>query len=147
VNIVIMGCGRVGAAIAGRTSEAGHTVTILDTDAYAFRRLATGFTGRQLIGDGTRHRFLEDAGIREAQAFLALTQGDNRNILASQIAQHIYRVPAVITRVYDPYRAEIFGKLGLRTFSPTKVGVEMAWGALFDEGAGDAVGGGATGQA
>lgn len=132
MNIVIMGCGRVGSATASRVAEAGHSVTVLDTDPYSFRRLPTGFEGRQLVGDGTRHRFLEDAGIGEAQAFLALTQGDNRNILASQIAQHIYRVPAVVTRVYDPYRAEIFGKLGLRTFSPTNVGTEMAWAALFD---------------
>lgn len=135
-----MGCSRVGSAIAGRLAEAGHAVTVLDTDPYSFRRLPAGFAGRQLVGDGTRHRFLEDAGIHEAQAFLALTQGDNRNILASQIAQHIYRVPAVVTRVYDPYRAEIFGKLGLRTFSPTNVGSEMAWAALFGEGPGEAAG-------
>jgi trk system potassium uptake protein TrkA len=139
VNIVIMGCGRVGSATASRVAGAGHSVTVLDTDPYSFRRLPTGFEGQQLVGDGTRHRFLEDAGIREAQAFLALTQGDNRNILASQIAQHIYRVPAVVTRVYDPYRAEIFGKLGLRTFSPTNAGTEMAWAALFGASASDGV--------
>ena len=135
MNIVIMGCGRVGSAIAIQVTEAGHAVTILDTDPYAFRRLSVDFTGRELVGDGTQYRFLEDAGIREAQAFLALTQGDNRNILASQIAQHVYRVPAVVTRVYDPYRAEIFGKLGLRTFSPTNASVEIAWTALFGNGA------------
>ncbi len=117
--------------MARRVVAAGHDVTILDTEPYSFRRLPADFAGRQLVGDGTRHRYLEDAGIREAQAFLALTQGDNRNILASQIALHIYRVPTVVTRVYDPYRAEIFEKLGLRTFSPTNVGTDMAWAALL----------------
>lgn len=132
MKIVIMGCGRVGSAVAGRVVAAGHTATILDTDPYAFRRLPVDFGGRTLVGDGTRHRSLEDAGIGDAHAFLALTQGDNRNILASQIAKHVYRVPTVVTRVYDPYRAEIFGQLGLNTFSPTNVGADMAWVALFD---------------
>ena len=125
-----MGCGRVGAAIAGRTSEAGHTVTILDTDAYAFRRLATGFTGRQLIGDGTRHRFLEDAGIREAQAFLALTQGDNRNVLATQVAKHIFGVPRTLCRIYDPIREEMYRGLGLETISPTVMGANILYDLL-----------------
>ncbi|MYH41026.1 MAG: TrkA family potassium uptake protein [Chloroflexi bacterium] len=136
MRVIVMGCGRVGSAVAGRVAASGHDVTVLDTDPYSFRRLPPGFDGQSLVGDGTRRRSLEDAGIRGAEAFLALTQGDNRNILASQIAKHIYRTPTVVTRVYDPYRAEIFGRLGLVTFSPTNVGADMACAALF--GSGDA---------
>ncbi len=131
MRVIVMGCGRVGSTVARRVAAAGHAVTVLDTDRYSFRRLAPGFPGQSLVGDGTRHRSLEEAGIRDADAFLALTQGDNRNILASQIAKHLYSIPTVVTRVYDPYRAEIFGQLGLNTFSPTNVGADMAWAALF----------------
>ncbi len=139
MRVIIMGCGRVGSAVAGRVAASDHEVTVLDTDPYSFRRLPSGFPGQSLVGDGTRHRHLEEAGIRDAHAFLALTQGDNRNILASQIAKHIYRIPTVVTRVYDPYRAEIFGRLGLVTFSPTNVGADMAWAALLgDAGVGQA---------
>ena len=72
------------------------------------------------------------AGIREADAFLALTQGDNRNLFASQLAKHLFRVETVVTRVYDPLRAELFAKLGLRTFSPTRISADLAYGALIE---------------
>lgn len=128
-----MGCGRVGAAVAARLGEEGHDVTIMDTNTYAFHRLTVEFPGRCMVGSGTDDLALREAGVEEADAFLALSQGDNRNILASQKAQHIYGVKHVVTRVKDPYRAEIFGQLGLRTFSPTTIGAELAHDALFAE--------------
>ena len=129
-----MGCGRVGAAVAARLGEEGHDVTIMDTNTYAFHRLSVEFPGRCMVGSGTDDLALKEAGVEDADAFLALSQGDNRNILASQKAQHMYGVRHVVTRVKDPHRAEIFGQLGLRTFSPTTIGAELAHDALFAEG-------------
>lgn len=135
MKAVIMGCGRVGATVATSLSADGHAVTIIDADANAFRRLPPEFIGERLVGSGTDERMLERAGVRGADAFLALTQGDNRNLLAAQIAKHIFDVPRVVARVYDPLRSELFGRLGLRTFSPTSIGADMALRAL--EGTGD----------
>lgn len=130
MHVVVMGCGRVGATVAMRLDSEGHTVTVVDTDAYAFRRLSTEFKGEKLVGSGFDERTLEAAGTRGAGAFLALTQGDNRNLLAAQMAKHLFDVSVVVARVYDPFRGEIFGNLGLRTFSPTSVGADMAYQAL-----------------
>lgn len=131
MRVVIMGCGRVGAGLATRLAGEGHHVTVLDTDAFAFRRLLPEFDGRRLVGSGTDDRMLVEAGIQQADMFVALASGDNRNILASQKAKEIYGVKVVVTRVKDPLRAELFNRLGLRTFSPTKVGIELAHDALF----------------
>ena len=129
-----MGCGRVGAGLATRLADEGHAVTVLDTDAFAFHRLLPSFAGRRLVGSGTDDRMLLEAGIGETDCFIALASGDNRNILASQKAREIYGVKTVVTRVKDPLRSELFGRLGLRTFSPTKVGVELAHDAIFQAG-------------
>jgi trk system potassium uptake protein TrkA len=131
VKVVIMGCGRVGSTVAARLDADGHDVSIIDLDTQAFRRLAPGFGGDRLSGSGTDDRVLIAAGLREADAFLALTQGDNRNLMASQMAKHIFNVQTVVTRVYDPLRAELFGRLGLRTFSPTRISADLAIGALL----------------
>jgi trk system potassium uptake protein TrkA len=125
-----MGCGRVGAALAKRLEHEGHEIVILDTDPYAFRRLPSDFKGERLVGSGFDHHTLEAARITTADAFLALTQGDNRNLLAAQMAKHLFGVATVVARVYDPFRGEIFANLGLRTFSPTNIGAEMAYEAL-----------------
>jgi trk/ktr system potassium uptake protein len=126
-----MGCGRVGAAIATRLVDEGHEVTVLDIDEFAFQRLPPGFAGKCLEGSGTDDRVLEEAGIRRADAFLALASGDNRNILAAQKAKQIFGVKIAVSRVKDPLRSEMFSRLGLRTFSPTKVGAELAYESLF----------------
>jgi len=126
-----MGCGRVGAAVATRLAEEGHAVTVLDTNAFAFHRLPSGFTGTCVTGSGTDDRILEEAGVRRADAFIALASGDNRNILAAQKAKHMFGVRIAVSRVKDPLRSELFARLGLRTFSPTKVGAELAYDALF----------------
>ena len=116
-----MGCGRVGARLAGLLDADGHAVTILDTDAYSFRRLPPEFGGTALIGNGVNEEALKKAGIEEADAFVAVTQGDNRNVMATQIAKHIFNVPKAICRIYDPLRQELYSTLGLETFSPTTI--------------------------
>jgi trk system potassium uptake protein TrkA len=125
MKIVIMGCGRVGARLAGLLDTDGHQVAILDTDSYSFRRLPPDFHGTALVGNGLDESVLKRAGIDEASAFVALTQGDNRNVMAAQIAKHIFNVPRVICRIYDPLRQELYSTLGIETFSPTKIFAEM----------------------
>ncbi len=121
MKVIIMGCGRVGARLAGLLDADGHAVTILDTDAYSFRRLPPKFDGTALIGNGINEEVLKRAGIEEADAFVAVTQGDNRNVMATQIAKHIFNVPKVVCRIYDPLRQELYSTLGLETFSPTTI--------------------------
>ncbi len=125
MKVVIMGCGRVGAQLAGLLDTDGHSVTVLDTDAYSFRRLPSTFSGTALIGNGLNEEILKKAGIEEADAFVAVTQGDNRNVMASQIAKHIFNVPKVVCRIYDPLRQELYTTLGLETFSPTTIFAQM----------------------
>jgi trk system potassium uptake protein TrkA len=125
MKIVIMGCGRVGGRLAGLLDTEGHDVAILDLDDYSFRRLPSEFEGAALVGNGTDEDTLKKAGIEQADAFIALTQGDNRNIMACQIAKHIFNVPRVLCRTYDPLRQELFGSLGIETFSPTTIFAQM----------------------
>lgn len=119
MNVVIMGCGRVGARIATLLDNAGNAVTVIDTDSRAFRRLPPGFGGETIIGTGIDEDVLRRAGIEEADAFVAVTNGDNRNIMAAQVAQLIFEVPEVICRIYDPVREETYRRLGLTTVCPT----------------------------
>ncbi len=121
MKVVIMGCGRVGAWLARLLDADGHQVTILDTNSYSFRRLPANFNGTALVGNGIDEEALKRAGIEEADAFVALTQGDNRNVMAAQIAKHIFNVPKVICRIYDPLRQELYQTLGLEAISPTTI--------------------------
>lgn len=120
-----MGCGRVGARLAALLDEDGHKVTILDNDTYSFRRLPPSFSGSALFGNGTDEESLKKAGIEEADVFVAVTQGDNRNVMACQIAKHIFKVPRVVSRIYDPLREEMYSALGLETISPTKIFAQL----------------------
>ena len=120
-----MGCGRVGAWLAGLLDADGHTVTILDIDAYSFRRLPPPFSGTALIGNGISEESLKKAGIESADVFVAVTQGDNRNVMAAQIAKHIFSVPKVICRIYDPLRQELYSNLGLETLGPTTIFAQL----------------------
>jgi trk system potassium uptake protein len=129
-TIVIMGCGRVGGKLASMIDAAGHKVTVLDLDAYSFRRLPPTFSGTALIGNGTDEEMLRKAGIEGADAFIALTQGDNRNVMAAQIAKHIFKVPRVICRIYDPLRKDIYEQLGLESISPTEVFADLLFNRL-----------------
>jgi trk system potassium uptake protein TrkA len=133
MKVVIMGCGRVGGRLAGLLDIEGHEVTILDLEDYSFRRLPPEFKGTALVGNGTDEDALKKAGIEKADAFIALTQGDNRNIMACQIAKHIFNVPRVLCRTYDPLRRELFGSLGIETFSPTTIFAQMVKKQLLGE--------------
>lgn len=124
MNVVLMGCGRVGARLAGMLDSDGHHVTILDIAPYSFRRIPPNFGGEALIGSGTDHDALIKAGIEKADVFIAVAQGDNRNVFSCQIAKHIFNVPRVVCRIYDPIREEMYKELGLETISPTKMGAD-----------------------
>jgi trk system potassium uptake protein TrkA len=131
MKVVIMGCGRVGAQLATALDREGHDVTILDVRSDAFsRRLAADFRGRAIIGNGIDVDVLRRAGLDGADAFVAVTQGDNRNVMAAQIAQHIFNVRKVVCRIYDPIREEIYRTLGIQTISPTKVGAQLLKDAI-----------------
>ncbi len=125
MNVVIMGCGRVGARLAGLLDTDGHRVTVLDVDSFSFRRLPAGYRGVALVGNGLDEEALKRAGIGAAEVFVALTQGDNRNVMACQIAKHVFNVPRVICRFYDPLRQELYSALGIESISSTTVIAEL----------------------
>ena len=131
-----MGCGRVGATLATRLDSEGHEVTIIDLEEYAFRRLGASFGGKRVIGNAIDQDTLHKAGAERMDIFVAVTQGDNRNIMASQIVKHLYGVPRVLCRIYDPIREEVFNELGLETFSPTRVGADLMRERLLGTAAG-----------
>ena len=137
MKIVIMGCGRVGSELAAWLDREGHDVTIVDTNAFQFERyLPDSFGGRSITGNGIDQDVLRRAGIEGADAFIAVTQGDNRNVMAAQIAREIFGVQRVVCRIYDPMREQMYKGLGLRTMSPTKVGAQLLKQALeADDGA------------
>ncbi|HXG36362.1 MAG TPA: TrkA family potassium uptake protein [Dehalococcoidia bacterium] len=130
MKVVIMGCGRVGAELASTLDRAGHTVTIIDINPEAFRRLPSSFGGRKLVGNGIDQDVLRRACAGKPDAFVAVTQGDNRNVMSAQIAKHILNIPKVVCRIYDPIREEIYRDLGLETISPTRVGARLLMDAL-----------------
>ncbi len=121
MNIVIVGCGRVGAFLAGQLDKSGHQVTIVDLDRGSFAHLSRGFGGTTLLGNGTDMDILRQAGIEKADALFTLTEGDNRNLMAAQVAKQIFGVKQVIAKVNDPIRASTYRAHGIRTFSRTTI--------------------------
>lgn len=119
MNIMIVGCGRVGSQLALLLSQEGHNVTIIDKNQEAFKRLGLAFNGVQVVGNGFDEKLLKELKIERQDAFVAVTSGDNTNLMASQIAKKIFKVPRVIARVYDPKRADIYRKLDLDIISGT----------------------------
>jgi trk system potassium uptake protein TrkA len=132
VKVIIVGCGRVGAELAKILDIDGHDVTVIDKDADAFNRLADDLNVTKVVGDGTDMETLVRSGIREADAFAAVTNGDNRNIMAAQIAQRMFEVPNVVCRIYDPLRQQTYKVLGLRSISPTVVGAKLLRNDLYN---------------
>ena len=110
--------------------HAGHTVTIIDASSDSFQRLDAKFRGETVLGNGIDEEVLIRAGIKDADAFAAVTNGDNRNIMASQIAKEIFKVKKVVCRIYDPIRQSTYNELGLESISPTIVGAELLFGAI-----------------
>ena len=123
MRVVILGCGRVGARLAGMLDSAGHTVSVIDRTLEAFERLPQDFGGLVVLGQGVDYDVLKQAGIEKADAFCTLSNDDNINIMASQVAAKVFKVARVITRIYDPVRQDTFTTLGLESICPTRVGV------------------------
>jgi trk system potassium uptake protein len=117
MHVVIVGCGRVGSGLARIIEDEGHSVAVVDKDPVAFRRLHQGFGGRQVVGVGFDRDRLEQAGIREAAAIAAVTNGDNSNILTARVARETFGVERVVARIYDPRRAVIYERLGITTIA------------------------------
>lgn len=130
MKVIILGCGRVGAMLASMMDREGHQVTVIDASSDSFRRLDSSFNGETILGNGVDEDVLIKAGIKEADAFAAVTEGDNRNIMASQIAREIFGVKKVVCRIYDPMRQNTYNELGLETICPTIVGAQMMSDAL-----------------
>jgi trk system potassium uptake protein TrkA len=137
--ILIVGCGRVGSSVARAMLHEGHEVSCLDEDPESHARLEVGLEkawedlgGRFTVGAGLETDALVAAGIEEADAFIASTDGDNTNIVIAQIAQRRYEVPTVIARILDPLRAEWYQRQGMHTVCPTRVAIDMLEGAVRD---------------
>jgi trk system potassium uptake protein TrkA len=120
MHIVIMGCGRVGATLAHILEDQGHSVAVVDQDQAAFRRLGSHFTGRRVTGIGFDREVLREAGIEEADAFAAVSSGDNSNILAARVARETFGIENVAARIYDPRRAEVYQRLGIPTVATVR---------------------------
>ena len=115
MHVIVVGCGRVGSELAVALEAGGHSVSIIDKNKNAFRRLPERWTGRAVVGFGFDRDHLEQAGIQEAQALAAVTSGDNTNILTARIARETFEIPNVVARIYDPRRAVIYQRLGIPT--------------------------------
>ena len=119
VHVIIAGCGRVGSELATNLERLGHSVVIIDKKQTAFERLNPDI-GRRIVGFAFDREVLKDAGIREADAFAAVTSGDNSNILSARVAKEHYKVPHVVARIYDPRRAQIYQRLGIQTVATVR---------------------------
>jgi len=125
VRVIIVGCGRVGSELTIQLGKAGHDVTILDKRPSAFDRLPPGFEARTMVGLGFDRELLVEAGVKEADAFISVTNGDNSNIVSARVAREYFHVPKVIARIYDPRRAEIYERLNIPTVATTTWGVKQ----------------------
>jgi trk system potassium uptake protein TrkA len=131
--IVIIGCGRLGSGLAMELSNDGHDVVIVDKYGENLERLGSGFNGIRIKGVEIDNDTLMEAGIEKADIFLAMTPADNINIMASQIAKDIFKVPTVIARIFDPSREFVYRKLGLQTISPTELGINIIKNKIIDK--------------
>jgi len=119
MHAIIAGCGRVGSRVARQLVAEGHDVVVIDEDPGSFRLLGDEFPGQCIVGAAISWETLRDAGIEGADAFASVTDGDNTNIVCALIAARAFEVPCSVARVYDPGRARVFARLGLRTVCPT----------------------------
>jgi trk system potassium uptake protein TrkA len=124
MNALIIGCGRVGSTIALQLQKEGWDVTVVDENEDALSRLGESWPGRFLVGHGMDTDLLREAGIEEADALVAATDGDNTNIVIGQVAQKRFGIQCVVARILDPARAEFYAKRGLRIVCPTKIAID-----------------------
>ena len=120
VHVVIMGCGRVGSTLARSLEDRGHTVAVIDSNPDAFRRLGPSFGGTKVTGIGFDQDVLNRADIDKAEAFCAVSSGDNSNIIAARVARETFGIQQVVARIYDPGRAEVYQRLGIETVATVK---------------------------
>ena len=132
MRYLIVGCGRVGSTLAKRLTRAGHDITVVDENPAAFRRLGRSFRGQQVLGTGIDVDVLNRAGAASADGFAAVTQGDNRNIMAALIAQQHFKIKKVVARIYDPERSEMYRDFGISTVCPTTVGAKLMANSLIE---------------
>lgn len=125
MKVVILGCGRIGSTLARLMSKDGHDVCIIDQKSEAFRRLGKDYGGHTILGNGIDEEILKKAGIENADSFVAVTNGDNTNIMSVQIAKEKFHVPKVIARIYDPIRAYAYRELGIETLCTTVIGARL----------------------
>lgn len=135
VHFVIMGCGRVGSTLAHILESQDHSVAVIDAKESAFRRLGQAFAGRRVTGIGFDRDTLREAGIEEAQAFAAVSSGDNSNILAARVARETFGVENVVARIYDPGRAEVYQRLGIPTVATVRWTADQIMRRLLPHGA------------
>src|SRR5688572_4960508 len=131
MRFVIMGCGRVGAELTIQLAKSGHAVAIIDKRKEAFDRLPPGFDARTIVGIGFDREVMEEAGIKEADAFIAVSNGDNSNIVSARVAREHYHVEKVIARIYDPRRAEIYERLNIPTIATVRWAAKQVQYLLF----------------
>ncbi len=131
MHVVIMGCGRVGAAVTVQLAKAGHSVAIIDKRPEAFDRLPPGFEAKKVVGFGFDREVLEEAGIKEAGAFVAVSSGDNSNIVSARVAREHYHVPKVVARIFDPRRAEIYERLNIPTVASVRWSAQQIQYLIF----------------
>ena len=134
MHIVIMGCGRVGSALARGLEKRRHNVVVVDRDQTAFRRLGPEFAGHTVTGVGFDRDTLVEAGIERADAFAAVSSGDNSNIISARVARETFRVKNVVARIYDPRRAEVYERLGIPTVATVRWTADRMLRALDPEG-------------
>ncbi len=132
MRYVIVGCGRVGSALAKLLDTDGHEVTVVDENAAAFKRLGQKFKGHVVVGTGIDYDVLKRAGAATADGFIAVTNGDNRNIMAALIAQRMFKIKSIVARIYDPPRGQMYRELGIQTVCPTTVGAKLIRDVLID---------------
>jgi trk system potassium uptake protein TrkA len=135
VHVVIMGCGRVGSTLARSLEDRNHTVSIVDSNPDAFRRLGPSFAGTKVTGIGFDQGVLERAGIQQAHAFAAVSSGDNSNIIAARVARETFGIQQVVARIYDPGRAEVYQRLGITTVATVKWTSDQVLRRLLPAGA------------
>lgn len=134
VHIVIMGCGRVGSTLAHILEDHGHSVAIIDQDVEAFRKLRPGFRGSKVTGVGFDRDVLVEAGIERADAFAAVSSGDNSNVIAARVVRESFGVQRVAARIYDPRRAEVYQRLGIPTVATVRWTAYQMLRRLLPEG-------------
>jgi trk system potassium uptake protein TrkA len=134
MHIVIMGCGRVGSTLAHILEDRDNTVSVIDRDPEAFRRLGSGFKGDRVTGIGFDRAVLTQAGIERADAFAAVSSGDNSNIIAARVARETFGVQRVAARIYDPRRAEVYERLGIPTVATVRWTADQMLRKLLPEG-------------